>query len=102
MRRQGDVLIQEVEEIPPSARRQKGVVLASGETTGHSHRIEDRRTAQLFSADDGRGEQLFLEVIAREAKLVHPEHKTVILPQGRYRVWKQREFDDPGARDVVD
>jgi hypothetical protein len=102
MQRQGDVLIQEVAEIPPSARRRTGLVLASGETTGHSHRIKDRRTAQMFSTGEGPGAELFLEVTAQEAKLVHPEHETIILPKGRYRVWRQREFHDSGTREMGD
>jgi hypothetical protein len=102
VRRQGDVLLEEIAEIPASARKHRGLVLASGEITGHCHRIEDKRTARLFSTDTSRGGELFLEVIGPDPKLVHPEHETIILPRGRYRVWKQREFDDSGARDVAD
>ena len=100
--RQGDVLIQRVEAVLPSARELKRPVLASGDTTGHRHRIEDRRTARLLSVGEGRAMQLFLEVDADEASVVHPEHDTITLPRGVYRVWRQREFDDLGIRYVAD
>jgi hypothetical protein len=100
--RQGDVLIQRVEAIPPSARKLKRPVLASGDSTGQRHQIKDRRTARLLSVGEGRATQLFLEVIADEASVVHPEHGTIALPQGMYRVWRQREFADREIRFVAD
>jgi hypothetical protein len=100
--RQGDILIQRVESVPPMAHRVKRPILASGDTTGHSHRIEDRRTARLLSVGGGRDAQLFLEVDADQASVVHPEHDTITLPQGVYRVWRQREFTDWGSRLVAD
>lgn len=102
MWRQGDVLIQRVESIPPSARAMKRAVLASGDSTGQRHQIKDRRAARLFSSGNGAISDLFLEVIAEEASVVHPEHGEIILPRGTYRVWKQREFDDLGSRFVAD
>jgi hypothetical protein len=100
--RQGDVLIQRIESIPPAARKLKRPVLASGDTTGHRHQVKDRRAAQLLSVGEGRDEQLFLEVTSDEADVVHPEHGTIVLPRGSYRVWRQREFDDRGNRFVAD
>jgi hypothetical protein len=100
--RQGDVLIQRVEAVPPSARKLKRAVLASGDTTGHRHQVKDRRTARLLSVGEGRAVQLFLEVDADEASVVHPEHGTITLPRGVYRVWRQREFDDHEVRFVAD
>jgi hypothetical protein len=102
MWRQGDVLIEQVESIPPSARRLKRPVLASGDSTGQRHQIKDRRTARLLSTDETGSVRLFLEVIADEAAVVHPEHGEIVLPRGNYRVWLQREFDDIGPRSVAD
>ena len=102
MRRQGGVLIQEVAAIPRSARRHKTTVLASGDITGHRPRIEDHRTVRIFSRRVGPGAELFLEVTAEKARVVHPEHETIVLPRGRYRVWRQREFEGSGARVVDD
>ncbi len=100
--RQGDILIQRVASVPPTARKLKRPILASGDATGHSHRIEDRRTARLVTVGQGRGMQIFLEVDADAASVVHPEHDTITLPRGAYRVWRQREFDGLGNRVVAD
>lgn len=102
MWRQGDVLIERVEAVPPSARKRKRPILASGDSTGQRHQIKDRQAAQLFSVGEGRDTQLFLDVTAEEARIVHPEHGTIALPRGAYRVWRQREFDDLQIRFVAD
>jgi hypothetical protein len=102
MWRQGDVLIERVEAIPASARRLKRPVLASGDSTGQRHQIRDRRAARLLASGEGNATQFYLEVVAKEAGVVHPEHGEVVLPRGTYRVWRQREFDDMGTRPVAD
>lgn len=93
MWRQGDVFIAEVGKIPPEANRLTHCVLAEGELTGHSHRIDEKEAAELY---EFRG-QKYLRVTAIVATVVHEEHGPVRLRQGRYRVWMQREFD-PSAR----
>ncbi len=87
--RQGDIFLETTPLIPDPAVQQSHLVLADGELTGHSHRIADPDTALLF---DVRG-QMFLQVIADRADVVHQEHATITLPRGRYRVWRQREYD---------
>jgi len=89
--RQGDVFIENIRLIPAGAQQQPHLVLADGELTGHSHRVADPDTALLL---EWRG-QLFLQVIAERASVVHQEHATVTLSRGSYRVWRQREYD-PG------
>jgi hypothetical protein len=88
MWRHGDVLIAEVESIPAEAARQTHTTLAYGEVTGHSHRIAEPGTAQLFELDG----VLYLDVVAALATVVHEEHAAIELPQGTYRVWIQREY----------
>jgi hypothetical protein len=77
-------------------------VLASGDSTGQRHQIKDRRAARLLSSHEGIATELFLEVTAEEAGVVHPEHGEIVLPRGAYRVWRQRGFDDLGTRSVAD
>jgi hypothetical protein len=97
--RQGDIFIGAIPSIPEDAVRLSGVVLAEGELTGHHHRIEDSRSASLYSH---RG-QLLLSVVAPEAKLVHEEHGTIELTRGAYRVWRQREYEPfTASRPVID
>lgn len=86
--RHGDVLIQAVGEVPAGAQKMNSDVLAHGEVTGHSHRVEAPGGFSLWSA----GDVLFLQVQEQAACLVHEEHKPIELPVGLYRVWRQREY----------
>jgi hypothetical protein len=96
--RHGDVLMEQIEHLPNGIRQCSHMVLAYGESTGHSHRIADPSTASTFELDG----QLFLKVIAPSAKLIHEEHDTIDLPQGIYRVWQQREYTPGEIRRIYD
>lgn len=99
--RQGDVLVEAIPSLPKEASRRPHAVLAEGQITGHSHRMENETDAWVFEAEG----KLYLQVVAEHALLVHDEHKPIPLPRGYYRVWKQREFDpetEENARDVLD
>lgn len=87
--RQGDVYIETTESVPESALQIPDAILADGELTGHSHRVEDLASAAVF---EDRG-QLYLDVFAERARVVHEEHGPIVLLRGKYRVWRQREFD---------
>lgn len=103
MWRQGDVFIMAVEAIPERARRSPlpHGILVHGELTGHSHRLDDPRSAALFAGAHGIGE-LFLDVPAGGTRIVHDEHGPIELPQGFYRVWRQREYSPQAIRIVQD
>jgi hypothetical protein len=98
MWRQGDVMIQQCEEVPAEARRVKKPVVAEGEQTGHTHRVKEFGSAELYRFRDN----LYLRVLSDQAEVVHPEHDTIALPRGTYRVWKQREFTESRPRRVMD
>lgn len=106
--RQGDVLIQQWEELPEkkSLKRKKGTILVYGETSGHTHSLADRRTGRIFESLEENEKlvgTLYLEIFAEKAKIIHPEHATITLNQGIYKVWRQREYDLQGSfRLVVD
>jgi hypothetical protein len=85
--RHGDVLVKRIDRIPNEAQRREGSILAHGEVTGHSHRIQQAESVQLW----GHGNRLFLEV-KDAATLIHEEHRAIELSQGFYHVWKQREY----------
>jgi hypothetical protein len=97
MWRHGDVLIAPVEEIPASAKSRKQPILAYGEVTGHSHRIEAPEKAELWE----NGNELFLKVL-ETTRIIHEEHKPITLLPGTYRVWKQREYTPKEIRYVRD
>ena len=97
MWRHGDILIATVEAIPPEAKRCQGVVLATGEVTGHSHRVEEPEKAEMW---EYRGER-FLKILAT-TQVVHEEHRPIMLEPGTYRVWRQREYTPEAIRNVAD
>jgi hypothetical protein len=99
--RQGDIYIESVASIPMEATERDNAVLADGELTGHQHRFRDIQSAIVY---EDRG-QLFVNVLAESADVVHEEHGTIHLKRGFYRVWRQREYDpwrDSRQRFVVD
>jgi hypothetical protein len=96
--RHGDVLIAATNAIPAGAKPQPQLILAKGEVTGHMHRIAEPEAGLLWELNG----TLFLEITAAKATLVHEEHKPIVLSQGFYRVWIQREYTPTQIRRVVD
>jgi hypothetical protein len=106
--RQGDILIQTCASLPAreQLKRKRGSVLVQGETSGHTHSLAEPRTARIFQSKIDKEMEvgtLYLEVYAEQAEIIHPEHATIRLAKGIYRVWRQREYDLKGAfRMVID
>ncbi len=100
--RQGDIFIAKIETVPESARARPlpHGTLVHGEVTGHSHRLEDLSTGQVFSGS--RFGELFIDVSGPGARIVHEEHGAITLEPGAYRVWRQREYSPEAIRTVVD
>lgn len=104
---QGDVLIERVSDIAgKSDPGECTVVLAEGELTGHSHTASGRIA---FFRDDALARDIprglyigHLTVGDGSARVAHQEHATLELPQGTYRVRRQRELDPEEARIVAD
>ncbi|NET51678.1 MAG: hypothetical protein F6K09_24110 [Merismopedia sp. SIO2A8] len=92
-------MLRRIDHLPTRGLQKKsGTTLAHGELTGHSHRIDQADRVQLWN----RGGDLFLEVMAPSATLIHEEHRAIELPRGIYRVWKQREYRPGAYVDVED
>lgn len=108
---QGDLLIERVADVPPSgtiAQKPAGeaTVLAEGEVSGHRHAFYDGVT--MFR-DDRLARDIpvglyvgHVRVDAPFARLEHDEHMPLSLPQGTYRIRRQREVEPRDARIVVD
>lgn len=96
--RHGDVLLERIETLPTQTRKLQHTILAHGEVTGHCHRIEGNENASLH---ESMGD-LFLDVWGESATLVHEEHHSIVLPPGRYRVWRQREYSPQEVRIIRD
>ena len=96
--RQGDVYLIAQKSAPSGKRLEHRAVLAEGEITGHAHRLADPAAAHVFSI----GADLFMEVVAESATIVHEEHGPVTIPRGSYAVRIQREYSPKEIRRVVD
>ena len=111
--RQGDVLIERVEEIPTTAKPQeksRRVILAQGEMTGHHHVLESDDPADWWKQGESSATsqmprtptgELFVTLL-QTAAVTHPEHATIELPPGNYRVTQQREYSPEAIRRVSD
>jgi hypothetical protein len=108
---QGDLLIERVADRSPSGTivptvEGRPIILAQGEASGHSHALydgvtmfRDDRLARDIPTDLYVGH---FRIEAPSARLQHEEHGTLMLPEGTYRVRRQREFQPQDARIVVD
>ncbi len=95
MWRQGDVLIIEATLDKRLAKAAPNKVLVYGEATGHSHRVQG--DADVLDTPTGK-------IIEARApfRVVHEEHATIEIPEGAYRVIRQREYDEEQIRYVAD
>lgn len=97
MQRQGDIFFipinhaRKVKEASP--------ILAEGEITGHSHRVETLENVDVFIDDKGR---LIVAVKNGVAKVVHQEHGPILLTEGLYEIRRQREYQPDGWVQVAD
>jgi len=96
MKRQGDLLIVQVKDIPPGSRKKEDHILAEGEVTGHLHEIDGGAVHESHQT-------LFFEVPSNtHVTLTHPEHQPLIFMPGTYKVIRQREYQPAGWRYVSD
>lgn len=105
--RQGDVMFLPIKKLPAGEmkRRENGTV-AYGEVTGHSHRLADLTTADVFEV----GEGLFVRVSeagisiagVAGATFIHEEHGPANLAPGDWKIRIQREYSPEAIRNVVD
>lgn len=81
-------MIREVPRLPAGVHRQVGAILAYGEKTGHTHRLEGR--GQVWRQDT----RLYLK-LEQPSQVVHDEHGPITLGPGTYEVIGQREYVSP-------
>jgi hypothetical protein len=105
--RQGDVLIvpitqaavpDEVRTAGPMKRApRERIVLALGESTGHAHAVLAANDDADFYPAPADSDPAFL-FLPRGGKVVHEEHATIPLPQGWFRIVRQREYEPRALR----
>jgi hypothetical protein len=84
---QGDVILNSVDyEI--KGKKLNHLILAEGEATGHSHQLIDGLGQLIMMA-----KIMHLQVFSETAKLLHEEHKPIIVPKGNWKVNIVREYD---------
>ena len=99
---QGDVLLQPIEKIPENAIKvnpdSRGLVLAEGEFTGHTH-VADPITSSMFRAD----KDIYL-VVAKPTVISHQEHGALTVPKGKFKVGRVVEADpfEKSIRTITD
>jgi hypothetical protein len=96
MKRQGDLLIINIEKLPKGSQAKDSRVLAEGEVTGHLHELTG---GNVFEAN---GDLYFTVPLGSEVTLTHPEHAPLVFTPGTYEVIRQREYQPAGWRHVSD
>jgi len=94
-RRQGDLLIKRVNQVPTiSLKTIVGAELARGEATGHTHQLVGNGRIQLYVVE-GMSEPSYFAVQELEVplaeRLVHNEHSAIEIPEGTYEIIRERE-----------
>ena len=96
---QGDVDIREIQKIPKSAKLLDTKTVMYGEKTGHHHTFNgqvlvyeptERETVEC------RGEQIQVQKyihVLKPAELIHQEHAKQVIPEGKYVILQEREWD---------
>ncbi len=84
--RQGEIIISKINVLPSNLIKKGNKILAEGETTNHKHEITQGE-AELYEHEG----TLFLKA-SKEVELTHPDHNTITLPKGNYRIEIQREY----------
>jgi len=99
---QGDILIERVADAPATGRivqsvNHGSIVIAEGEATGHRHRMVGELT---LYRDDALAREIpsglyvgHVQVHGATARLEHEEHSPLTLPQGTYRIRRQRHLE---------
>lgn len=92
----GDVLYKRIDSVPKEAKKVKGDLVYKGQN--HHHRL----SGGVFSILKD-GENTFLDV-SRATKAVHEEHKSVVIPKGKYTIDIVQEYDHflEESRRVID
>ena len=84
--RHGDLLIREIWSIPSDAVQKSTNIIAEGEKTGHHHTLNGSH--QIFETD----EAMYFEA-KQELSIEHPEHNTIQIPKGIYKVAQEQSWN---------
>jgi hypothetical protein len=101
LRRQGDLLFREINEIPKTAVKTEGTIVAHGES-GNLHQAKGGQI-QLYKVDHNKYDLFAPKVVdqnqidyidvKQKTVVVHEEHNKIDLPKNKYAVVHEREYD---------
>lgn len=91
MYRQGDLLFIKTEGSASGIQKHDLVVLGSN-ITGHDHAIRKGKV-YVHEPTWADNANFYVEVPEGGTELYHPEHRTIPLPEGTYKVIRQREVN---------
>lgn len=99
--RHGDLMVMPVDSIPPGLTKKTNTELLEGEVSGHIHRLHGGTVYAEVPTEANKFLLGYFE-LETETPLTHEEHKTIMLPPGKYKFLSQREYDPQENRRVVD
>ena len=100
--RQGDILIERIDAIPPGAKPTKERTVALGESQGHGHVLVAEPKTKMKVFVDAQEEDVFYCEAKGQAAMEHlmvstgvwtGEHHPVSIPDGTYRISRQYQYD---------
>lgn len=95
--RQGEILIYEIKAKKKfeayGYTKKAGNVIAEGEISGHLHAVTN---GKLYEKDG----KIVLEA-DKGCILTHPEHKSIPIPEGKYEIAIQVEYDEKDHKSKV-
>lgn len=99
--RQGDILFEAANAVPKGAKKVSATtryIIAEGEATGHHHSVVCAPDVEMYEHEG----TLYLRVSREGVQVEHQEHAPITLPQGTFRVRRQREYTPETIRNVMD
>jgi len=99
--RQGEILFEKIDNVVGyNLEKLNTKIIREGELTGHKHEIVGN--AELWKMQIfGNTDEMILTA-DEDVKIIHPEHKTLDLPKGIYKIHIQREYDELRERLIRD
>jgi hypothetical protein len=94
--RQGDVLLEQVKELPKGLKKKESKLIARGEFSNHAHfavgevAVMEAENGDMYLNVDGDST---LEHLLEDSQVWTGEHTPVELGKGFYKVILQREYD---------
>jgi hypothetical protein len=96
--RQGDIILERIYQIPKQIinhqqqqQTQDNYIIAHGES-GNQHRMS--KHVLIFENSENKNEkERYVQVLSQDTYLVHQEHKSIHIPQGIYKIRREREYN---------